>query len=75
MQDFASIAKSVKLSNHFLMSFAQMVQQKNERQLSNDQISKGLDVLLAMMEKVKLKKENYVPLMKELKIFVNDAAT
>jgi len=36
---------------------------------------KSLDVLLAMMEKVKLKKENYLTLMKGVKIFIDDTQT
>ena len=36
---------------------------------------KSLDVLLAMMEKVKLKKENYITLMKGLKVFIDDKHT
>lgn len=38
-------------------------------------MTKSLDVLLAMMEKVKLKKENYITLMKGLKVFIDDKHT
>ena len=34
-----------------------------------------LDILIALMEKVKLKKENYVALMRGVKIFVDDRTT
>ena len=34
-----------------------------------------LDILIALMEQVKLKKENYVALMKGVKIFVEDKGT
>ena len=34
-----------------------------------------LDILIALMEKVKLKKENYVALMRGVKIFVEDRTT
>jgi hypothetical protein len=34
-----------------------------------------LDLLIALMEKVKLKKENYVALMQGVKIFVDDRST
>lgn len=34
-----------------------------------------LDLLIALMEKVKLKKENYVALMQGVKIFVDDRIT
>ncbi|MFO0118182.1 MAG: hypothetical protein ACK521_11420 [bacterium] len=34
-----------------------------------------LDLLIALMEKVKLKKENYVALMQGVKIFVDDRLT
>jgi|694.fasta_scaffold139446_1 hypothetical protein len=34
-----------------------------------------LDIIIALMEKVKLKKDNYVALMRGVKIFVDDKAT
>lgn len=34
-----------------------------------------LEVLLAMMEKVKLKKENYIALMKGLKVFIDNSTS
>jgi hypothetical protein len=34
-----------------------------------------LDILIAIMDKVKLKKENYVALMRGVKIFVEDKTT
>ena len=34
-----------------------------------------LDVLIAMMDKVKLKKENYIALMRGVKLLVNDKQT
>jgi len=37
-----------------------------------DDILLKLDVLIAMMEKVKLKKENYIALMRGVKFLVND---
>lgn len=38
-------------------------------------ILKSLDVLIYMMEKVKLKKDNYMTLMKGLKVFIDDKRT
>lgn len=37
-----------------------------------DQILLQIDVLFAMMDKVKLNKANYVALMRGVKVFVND---
>lgn len=37
-----------------------------------DQCIKNLEILLSMMEKVKLKKENYIALMKGLKVFIDN---
>jgi len=39
---------------------------------SRDEILLQIDVLFAMMEKVKLNKANYVSVMRGIKIFVND---
>lgn len=40
-----------------------------------DDVLRKLDVLIAMMEKVSLKKENYVALMRGVKYLVNDKQT
>jgi hypothetical protein len=40
-----------------------------------DDVLLKLDVLIAMMEKVKLKRENYVALMRGVKFLVNDKQT
>jgi hypothetical protein len=40
-----------------------------------DDVLLKLDVLIAMMEKVSLKKENYVALMRGVKYLVNDKQT
>jgi len=55
LQDFASIAKTGKLSNLFLASFAQVVQQKEglkgyQDHAELDKMLKNLDVLIAMLE-------------------------
>lgn len=34
-----------------------------------------LDVLIAMLEKVRLKRENYLSLMQHVKVFIDDRAT
>jgi len=75
LQDFASIAKSGTFGNKFLTSFSELVAQKESRSVSNEQILLNLDVLIAMMEKVKLNKENQVALMLGVKAFVQDRAT
>lgn len=75
LQDFASIAKSVKMSNKFLSDFVDLMMRftPNEagmRLVTDTQAQRELEVMRAMMEKVKLKKENYVSLMKGLKEFI-----
>lgn len=40
-----------------------------------DRVSLELDILIALMEKVKLKKENYVEVMRGVKVFVDDKNT
>jgi len=40
-----------------------------------EKIINSLEMLLAMMEKVKLKKENYLSLMKGLKVFIDNNST
>ena len=42
---------------------------------SKDDILLKLDVLIAMMDKVKLKKENYIALMRGVKFLINDKQT
>ena len=75
LQDFSSIAKSGTLSNRFLTSFSELVAQKEGRSITNESMLLHLDVLIAMMEKVKLHKENQVALMLGVKVFVEDKAT
>jgi hypothetical protein len=36
---------------------------------------RNLDILIAMMEQVKLKKENQLTIMKGIKLFINDYKT
>lgn len=77
LQDFASIGKSVKMSNAFLLEFANLHMkftpnpQSGVRMVTEIHAQKELEVLRAMMEKVKLNKENYVTLMKGLKLFID----
>jgi hypothetical protein len=40
-----------------------------------DYVLKSMEVLFAMMEKVKLKKENYIQMMKGLKVFIDNSQT
>lgn len=74
LQDFASIAKTGRLSNYFLKTFADVVNLKEE---GGDMtlVLKSLDVLIAMLEQVKLKKENQVVLMQGIKVFINSFHT
>ena len=67
VRNFCSIAKSGKLSNLFLQSFVKLVQEKEiqnsnpNKILPQSEVNKtlrSLDVLIAMMDQVKLKKEN-----------------
>ena len=57
LQDFASIAKTGKLSILFLESFAEVVKLK-ENTSNSWKVLKSLDVLIAMLDKVKLNKVN-----------------
>ena len=80
LQDFASIAKSGRMSNTFLQDFANLLVRftpnaSGMRLISEQAAEKELEVLRAIMEKVKLKKENYVSLMKGLKIFIDCPTT
>jgi hypothetical protein len=67
----------VSLANLFLQSFAEVASLiENIKGVGNrDQILLQIDVLFAMMEKVKLNKANYVALMRGVKVFVNDKQT
>lgn len=66
---------SVKLSNLFLTTFANIAMKFGEQQLPLNNVISQLEVLLALMEKVKLKKENYIALMKGLKVFIDNTNT
>jgi len=55
-----------------LTGFAEVVQSAEMSSGPRDDILLKLDVLIAMMEKVKLKKENYIALMRGVKFLVND---
>jgi len=72
LQDFSSIAKSGTLNNLFLTSFAELVTQKQSHSLSTTQQLLQIDILLAIMEKVKLKRDNYIALMRNIKVFIDD---
>lgn len=67
----------MSLANLFLQSFAEVASLiENIKGVGNrDQILLQIDVLFAMMEKVKLNKANYVALMRGVKVFVNDKQT
>lgn len=76
LQDFCSIAKVAKLSNLFLTSFAELVvileqlqaadkagQPLNVSIIKYNTVLRNMDVLFALMQKTKLKKENQLVLM------------
>lgn len=81
LQDFASISKSIKMSNLFLQEFAGLHQRFTPNPLNGIRLvqelpaQRELEVLLAMMEKVKLVKDNYISLMKGLKLFIENTQT
>jgi hypothetical protein len=75
LQDFSSIAKSGTLSNRFLTAFAELVTEKEANAVDTDAALRRLDVLIAMMEKVKLSRENQVQLMLGVKGFIDDKHT
>ena len=63
------------MNNKFLVAFAELVSQKETGLADPAHVMLQLDILIALMEKVKLKKENYVALMRGVKIFVDDKTT
>ena len=75
LQDFSQISKTVRLSNIFLTAFAEVVQSAEMSAGPREDVLLKLDVLIAMMDKVKLKKENYIALMRGVKLLVNDKQT
>lgn len=63
------------MSNKFLQNFADLIQRfipnaAGMRLASEPQAQRELEVMRAMMEKVKLNKQNYMSLMKGLKEFI-----
>lgn len=81
LSDFASIAKTGKLSNLFLQSFAELVQLKDSfgagplSAQDTDKLHKRLDVLIAILEEVKLNKQNQIIMMQGIKSFIADSKT
>ena len=75
LKDFSSIAKSGTLNNLFLNSYAELVQAKQNGQIEPIKLLLQLDVLIALMEKIRLNRDNYVTLMQSLKVFVEDKLT
>ena len=59
----------------FLMTFAELVEKKQNNSVSLPEILLQLDVLIAILEKVKLKRDNYLTLMQHVKIFAEDRQT
>ena len=63
LKDFSSIAKSGTLNNLFLTSYAELVEKKEQGSKNPVELLLQLDVLIAMMEKIRLNRDNYVTLM------------
>lgn len=65
------------MSNQFLQDFANLhiKFQPESRSVTEPYAQRELEVLKAMMEKVKLNKDNYMSLMKGLKVFIDCPAT
>ena len=63
LKDFSSIAKSGTLNNLFLTSYAELVEKKEQGSTNPVELLLQLDVLIAMMEKIRLNRDNYVTLM------------
>lgn len=77
-----------KLSTLFLTSFAELVvileqtqaeekagQSANVMTIKYNAILRNMDVLFALMQKTKLKKENQIAMMKGIKAFIDDPRT
>ena len=75
LKDFSSIAKIGTLNNLFLTTFAELVDKKQQQKVSLQETMHQLDVLIAILEKVRLKRENYISLMQHVKVFVDDRVT
>ena len=89
MQDFASISKQTKLSNMFLEAYASLVHMHEETLTMQqqgqhaadvflvryNQILRRFDVLISLIEKVKLKKENQMSLLQGIKALIQDGRT
>lgn len=68
------------MSNKFLTNFADLMtrfvpNESGMRLVSDPQAQRELEVMRAMMEKVKLTKDNYMSLMKGLKEFIHNHGT
>ena len=75
LKDFSSIAKKGTLNNMFLMSFAELIERKSSKNVGLSEVLLQLDVIIAILEKVSLKRENYLTLMQNVKLFITDKAT
>ena len=58
-----------------MTAFAELVTEKEANAVDTDAALRRLDVLIAMMEKVKLSRENQVQLMLGVKGFIDDKHT
>lgn len=75
LKDFSSVAKIGTLNNLFLTTFAELVDRKQNHSIELQETMLQCDVLIAILEKVRLKRENYLTLMQHVKIFVDDRNT
>ena len=82
IKDFGRIAKASKLNNMFLQSFAEVVEMKESQEgldyispSETNMILKQLDVLIALVNQVNLKKDNQIVLMQGIKSFIRDGKT
>lgn len=75
LKDFSSIAKKGTLNNMFLMTFAELTDRKQNKSIEAAEMLLQMDVLIAILEKVTLKRENYLTLMQNLKSFIDEKVT
>lgn len=75
LKDFSSIAKKGTLNNMFLMTFAELADRKQNKSIEAAEMHLQMDVLIAILEKVTLKRDNYLTLMQNLKSFIADRQT
>lgn len=63
------------MNNMFLMTFAELADRKQNKSIEAAEMHLQMDVLIAILEKVTLKRDNYLTLMQNLKSFIADRQT